>query len=1770
MLILKQNTAASVPVPAAGKGTIFLSDSDVLSVKNSSNVVESFPTVGGSNTQVIFNDDAALTGSADYTFDKDTSILTVTGNVAATRVLTDNLLYANGVAWDMQQPVGANTEVVFNDDGDFGASAAFTFNNSTSVLTVGGNVAATRVLTDNLLYANGSAWDLQEPAGSSTEIQFNNGGDFGADSALTFSGGELTTTTLATTGDAVIGGNLNVNGNLTYVNVDSFAVEDPIIELGGGANGAVLTSNDGKDRGTALQYYTTEAVTAFMGWDNANSEFGFGSVVGIVDEVVTFNSFGNVRADHFIGNGASLTDIVGANVTGEVTNAATANAVAGANVSGEVGFAGIANSVAGGNVTGTVATATSALTVSEGAQPAITSVGTLSTLTVTANVNAGNVNGTGGVFTYVDGDGANLTSITGAEVTGTVPLATVADTVSTAAQPNITSVGTLTSVLVGTDADTDDFPNATQIVATPDSGFSGTAARIGLAAEATGDSANTSQMAIGLYGVSQANGATRGTGVYGYGSVVSTNDTGASTGVRGVAGDTHASGYNIGLLGSASNSAIGNYSLYLQEGDIGTIENSHNWDLVDNDAGALTFSSTGKANVFLIETTNNAEGIATTGYLNVTGNITATAGLITDNLYYANGNPWDLQQPAGSNTQVIFNDGGDFGADSTFTFDKDTNILSATTVTATTLNGAIGTASQTGITQVGTLGSLDVTNNILAGNVFANSGTIGAGTLTGTLSTAAQTNITSVGTLGELDVTANVDSGNVNASGGVFTYVSGDGANLTSITGQNVTGEVDFAQVANSVAGANVSGEVDFADVANSVAGANVSGEVSFAATANAVAGANVSGEVNFADTANSVAGANVSGEVGFAAVANSVAGANVSGTVALATLAADATSANAVAGANVSGAVSFATTANAVAGANVSGEVSFAATANSVAGANVSGEVDFAEVANSVAGANVSGQVSDSATADSATIAATVTTAAQPNITSVGTLSGLSVTGTITGSVSGSASTAGTVTTAAQPNITSVGTLSSVTTTGNVDTTANVVTDDIIGKTGGVTITAVGTNQPISLVTTGSGSVDVNSARITELATPTASTDAATKQYVDDVAQGLAVHAPCDVGTTGTLASITGGTITYDNGTAGVGATLTTSSGNFNTIDGESFGTGERILVKDEATQANNGIYVKTSSTVLTRADDFNTPTEIAGGDFTFVSTGTTLNDSGFVNTDPVSTVGTDPITFVQFSGAGTYTAGTGLTLSGSEFSITDTAVSSGSYGNGTHNATFTVNSRGQLTAGANVSITAPAGALTGTTLNSSVVDSSLTSLGTIDTGVWQGTAIGAAYVSTLNQNTTGYAATVSSAAQPNITSVGTLSGLTVSGTISGSVSGSAGSVAGADVSGEVDFAQVANSVAGANVSGAVSFATTANAVAGGNVSGAVSFATTANAVAGANVSGEVGFAAVANSVAGANVSGTVASATTAASASSVAGQNVSGEVDFAQVANSVAGGNVSGTVASATSAGSATTAGSTSSSATFNNSGSGASSGTSFNGGTARTVSYNTIGAPSTTGTNASGTWSINVTGSAGSATTATRAATVTTAAQPNITSVGTLSSLNVTGTTNTGTIQSTTLTAGSNSTAGSIIGDWTLTSGSTLNATYADLAEKYTADEDYEAGTVVLFGGEAELSATGQHASHAVAGIITTNPAQVYNAECTAGEGEFVVELALIGRVPCKVIGPVHKGDLIVSSEAPGFGCAADLDNLKVGTIIGKAISGYNGDTPDGVCEVLVGKN
>ena len=213
----------------------------------------------------------------------------------------------------------------------------------------------------------------------------------------------------------------------------------------------------------------------------------------------------------------------------------------------------------------------------------------------------------------------------------------------------------------------------------------------------------------------------------------------------------------------------------------------------------------------------------------------------------------------------------------------------------------------------------------------------------------------------------------------------------------------------------------------------------------------------------------------------------------------------------------------------------------------------------------------------------------------------------------------------------------------------------------------------------------------------PVSALQLATKQYVDAVAEGLHVHASCAAATPATLASITGGTVTYNNGTAGVGATLTLSNA-LSVLDGYTLLNGDRVLVKNEAAQANNGIYTwATGGTVLTRATDFDTAAEIASGDFTFVTYGTLYANTGWVQTNPVTTVGTDSIVWSQFTGAGTYTAGTGLTLAGTQFSITNTAVAAGAYGSATQVGTFTVNAQGQLTAASNITVTPAVGSITG-----------------------------------------------------------------------------------------------------------------------------------------------------------------------------------------------------------------------------------------------------------------------------------------------------------------------------------------------------------------------------------------------------------------------------------------------------------------------------------------
>jgi hypothetical protein len=165
--------------------------------------------------------------------------------------------------------------------------------------------------------------------------------------------------------------------------------------------------------------------------------------------------------------------------------------------------------------------------------------------------------------------------------------------------------------------------------------------------------------------------------------------------------------------------------------------------------------------------------------------------------------------------------------------------------------------------------------------------------------------------------------------------------------------------------------------------------------------------------------------------------------------------------------------------------------------------------------------------------------------------------------------------------------------------------------------------------------SVSMNSQKITSLAAPEASTDAATKAYVDAVSEGLHIHASCDAATS-----------------ANVDISTELEAGDV--VDGVTLVAGNRVLVKSQTNAAQNGIYVVQASGAALRASDFNEPQEVDGGDFVFVTGGTLYDNTGWVQTTTnVVTIGTDPIAFTQFSGAGTYQAGTGLTLTGNVFSI-------------------------------------------------------------------------------------------------------------------------------------------------------------------------------------------------------------------------------------------------------------------------------------------------------------------------------------------------------------------------------------------------------------------------------------------------------------------------------------------------------------------------------------
>jgi len=386
--------------------------------------------------------------------------------------------------------------------------------------------------------------------------------------------------------------------------------------------------------------------------------------------------------------------------------------------------------------------------------------------------------------------------------------------------------------------------------------------------------------------------------------------------------------------------------------------------------------------------------------------------------------------------------------------------------------------------------------------------------------------------------------------------------------------------------------------------------------------------------------------------------------------------------------------------------------------------------------------------------------------------------------------------------------------------------------------------------------------------------------------------------------------------------ATLTNISlTGLQTIDGYTTLSSDRVIVKNQTTTADNGIYIA-SSGAWTRSSDANTWNELVSA-IAFVEYGSQAGSAWFCTVTPGGTLGTTPVTWSQFTTSATYNAGTGLTLTGFTFSITNTAVTAGSYGSASSVGTFTVNAQGQLTAASNTSI--------------AISNTQVSGLGTMST-----------------QNANNVAITG-----------GSITGTPISGSTVGGTTITAStqfSGPGTGLTGTASSLSIGGNAATATTAGSATTATTATNLAGG-ANGSLPYqsgsGSTTFLAAGTNgqyltlSSGIPAWVSLPTNVSSFSAGTTGFTPSTAST----------GAVTLAGTLNIANGGtgNTTGQAASVAN------------SVTFNNSGTGAASGTTFNGSAAQTISYNTVGASplagstslTTLGTITTGTWNGSIIG-------------------------------------------------------------------------------------------------------------------------------------------------------------------------------------------------------------
>jgi len=262
--------------------------------------------------------------------------------------------------------------------------------------------------------------------------------------------------------------------------------------------------------------------------------------------------------------------------------------------------------------------------------------------------------------------------------------------------------------------------------------------------------------------------------------------------------------------------------------------------------------------------------------------------------------------------------------------------------------------------------------------------------------------------------------------------------------------------------------------------------------------------------------------------------------------------------------------------------------------------------------------------------------------------------------------------------------------------------------------------SSPIGSITPSTGVFTNISSTTGQISTaPVTNADIANKQYVDAVAQGLKPKQAVKCGTTANI----------------------TLSG-LQTIDTYTTLSGDRVLVKNQSTSSENGIYIAASG-AWTRATDMDVWSEVPGS-YTVILNGSANLDTGWVCTaSDTGTIGVTAMPWVQFSGTNTYYAGTGLTLSSNTFSITNTGVTANSYGSASQSLSLGINAQGQITSAAAQNIAINSNQITSGTIASGLISGSysgITGVGTLTSGTWNATTVGVAYGGTGATTLTGY----------------------------------------------------------------------------------------------------------------------------------------------------------------------------------------------------------------------------------------------------------------------------------------------------------------------------------------------------------------------------------------------------------------------------------------------